>query len=71
MNLTDFSTLEICKVHTLLDLLVGDDVFADIVLLGQVEEFADLRGSLRAEFAGLHLVRQTLDFSVSYKIRPF
>merc|ERR1719161_3003091 len=40
----------------------ADDVLADVVLLGQVEDLADVRRTLRAEAAGLVVVRKPRDF---------
>merc|ERR1719375_182985 len=45
----------------LLSGLSADNVLADVVLLGQVEDLADVRGALRAEAAGLVVIREAGD----------
>merc|ERR1719171_3103217 len=42
--------------------LPADNVLADVVLLGQVEDLADVRSSLRAKAAGLVVIREPGDF---------
>lgn len=44
---------------------MGDDVFGDIVVLGQVEELADLGGSLWSELAWENGVGESFDLSIS------
>lgn len=45
--------------------LSPDNVFPDIVLLAQVEELSDLRGSLRTQAFGLHGVSESWDLGVA------
>merc|ERR1719183_393820 len=42
--------------------LAADHVLADVVLLGQVEDLADVRRTLRAETAGLVVIRKPRNF---------
>lgn len=45
--------------------LAGDDVLPNIVLLGEVEEVADLGGTLRTEAAGDRIVGESGDISIT------
>ena len=53
----------ISLVHTVLSLLEwkcsSDDVLSNIILLRQVEEFSDLRGSFRSKSSGLSFVSES------------
>jgi len=50
---------------TLRSYLTTDNVFADIVILGEAEELADLRGALGAKTLGVHDISDTRDIIVS------